>query len=212
MTAAPAITVAPIRDADLAAVAEVHARAFPDSAITAFGAEAVRRYYAWLKDGPHDAALVGAWQERRLVGFCAAGTFRGALTGYLKKNRRYLALRMALRPWLAVSPLVRDRVRQGVQLLVRARAPAPASVPVEPRFGVLSIATDPSARGSGAGRALMAEAEARARRLGFARMILTVHPGNARAIRFYEQLGWERGTGSEMFKCLDAAQGPASIA
>ena len=40
----------------------------------------------------------------------------------------------------------------------------------------------------------MMEAEARARRDGYASMLLTVHPDNARAVTFYEQLGWERHT------------------
>ena len=61
-----------------------------------------------------------------------------------------------------------------------------------PSFGVLAIATDPHARGTGAGRALMHEAEARARRLGHPRLTLTVSPDNAHAVRFYEQLGWVR--------------------
>jgi ribosomal protein S18 acetylase RimI-like enzyme len=38
----------------------------------------------------------------------------------------------------------------------------------------------------------MAEAEGRARRLGHRCMNLTVHPDNTRAVRFYEQLGWNR--------------------
>jgi ribosomal protein S18 acetylase RimI-like enzyme len=60
---------------------------------------------------------------------------------------------------------------------------------VQPSFGVLSIATDPDVRGAGVGRALMDEAETPRASTGHARMLLTVHPDNARAIRFYEQLG-----------------------
>lgn len=185
------VTIAPVTHDDLPAVATVHERAFRDSVITAFGHEAIRRYYAWLLHGPHDAALVGAWRGDRLVGFCAAGSFNGALSGFLRANRTYLALRMATHPWLIASPLVRERVSQGLRILVRKNQPAPAQ-PAPRRFGVLAIATDPDVRGSGAGRALMAEAEDRARRLGHERVVLTVHPGNTRAIEFYERLGWTR--------------------
>jgi GNAT superfamily N-acetyltransferase len=123
------------------------------------------------------------------------------MNGFLRKNRRYLALHILKHPRLALSPLVRDRVRTALAITVRfsrrrQRAQAQASPSPPPSFGVLSIATDPSARGSGAGRALMLEAEARARATGFPRMRLTVHPSNERAVRFYEQLGWSRSTDS----------------
>ncbi|CAG0992531.1 hypothetical protein ANRL4_02561 [Anaerolineae bacterium] len=42
-------------------VVQIHRAAFPDSALTKLGAEAVRRYYLWLMTGPHDAVNVG-WQ------------------------------------------------------------------------------------------------------------------------------------------------------
>lgn len=188
-----------LRRDDLPAVAAIHMRAFTDSAITAFGAEAVRRYYAWLLDGPHDAALVGARQAGRLVGFCAAGVFRGAMNGYLRANRRYLALRVATHPSLLASPLIRDRIGYALRVtlqysrVARATKTAPPSAP---RFGVLAIATDPTVRGHGAGRALMIEAEQRARTAGHPRMLLTVNVENTRAIAFYEQLGWQRDASS----------------
>lgn len=186
---------------DLDAIVPIHTAAFADSAITAFGHEAVRRYYRWLIAGPHDAVVMGAWQGARLVGFCAAGVFRGAMNGFLRANRRFLALHILKHPRLALSPLVRDRVRTALAITIRfsrrrQRGQAHAASPLAPSFGVLSIATDPSVRGSGAGRALMLDAEARARATGFTRMRLTVHPTNERAVRFYEQLGWTRSTGT----------------
>jgi ribosomal protein S18 acetylase RimI-like enzyme len=188
------LRIAPLVRGDLPAVATIHERAWPESAITALGTEAIRRYYAWLLEGPHDAALMGAWQGDRLVGFCAAGVFRGAMNGFLRENRRYLALRVVTHPSLLRSPLVRDRLKQAVQItlrfsrLRRTRKTGGGSS----SFGVLAIATDPTVRGAGAGRALMLEAEGRARRIGHPRMVLSVHVDNARAIRFYEQLGWQR--------------------
>lgn len=188
------LRISPLTASDLPSLVAIHSKAFPESAITRFGAEAVRRYYLWLSEGPHDAALMGAWQGSQLVGFCAAGVFRGAMNGFLRTNRRYLALHLLTHPWLAFSPLVRDRVRVALKITVQyARGRQPSSSPTTaPPFGVLAIATDPAVRGSGAGRALMLEAEARARSLGHTRMVLTVHPENERAVRFYEQLGWTR--------------------
>ncbi len=188
----PDVRVAPLTRQELPGVVAIHQKAFPDSAITAFGDEAIRRYYVWLLEGPHDAALTGAWLDGRLVGFCAAGVFRGAMNGFLRANRRYLALRIATHPRLWLSPLVRDRVRTALQITMRFSRLRPQSTPREPAFGILSIATDPDVRGAGAGRALMHEAEGRARTRGHERMTLTVHPDNTRAVQFYEQLAWTR--------------------
>ena len=188
----PDVRVAPLTRQDLAGIVAIHQKAFPDSAITAFGDEAIRRYYVWLLEGPHDAALTGAWLDARLVGFCAAGVFRGAMNGFLRANRRYLALRIATHPRLWLSPLVRDRVRTALQITMRFSRLRRQTSPQQPSFGILSIATDPDVRGAGAGRALMQEAEARARTRGHERMTLTVHPDNTRAVQFYEQLAWTR--------------------
>jgi len=198
MAIASELRIAGARREDLEAVAALHARAFPDAAMTAFGPEAVRRYYLWLLEGPHDAALMLAWRGDRLVGFCAAGWFRGAVRGFLRANRLYLASRVLRHPSLLRTELVRERIALAVRLTLRfsrigrTRAKQDAVPQDVRRFGVLSIATDPDARGSGAGRALMMEAEDRARREDFSSMILTVHPENARGVSFYEQLGWER--------------------
>lgn len=176
-------------------VCVIHAAAFPDSGLTVFGSEAVRRYYRWLLEGPHDALLMGVRDGDRLLGFCAAGVFRGAMSGFLRANRAYLALTILRHPRLLASPLIQDRAREAVKVTLRfsrvfravKRGPAP-----QPQFGVLAIATDPTQTGRGVARALIAEAEQRARRLGHTRMVLTVHPENVRAIRVYEGMGWNR--------------------
>src|SRR5260221_11382617 len=155
------LRITPGRREDLVAVAALHARAFPDAAMTAFGPEAVRRYYLWLLEGPHDAALMLAWRGNRLVGFCAAGWFRGAVRGFLRANRLYLAGRVLRHPSLLRTKLVRERIALAARLMLRfsqfGRAPAKhPDVPQDVRrFGVLSIATGPDARGSGVGRALI---------------------------------------------------------
>jgi ribosomal protein S18 acetylase RimI-like enzyme len=190
------LTVRELSQVDLPQVVAIHVEAFPNSAITSLGPEAIRRYYSWILDGPHDAKLTGAWIGTTLVGFCAAGVFRGAMNGFLRANRRYLAMQIARHPRLLLSPLIRDRLQLAARVTLRfsglARARPPAGPSSPPSFGILSIATARRARGAGAGRALMAEAEARARTHGFRTMNLTVHPDNQRALQFYENLGWTR--------------------
>lgn len=198
MTSSGDLQIHRLARADLVRVAELHRRAFPDAAISAFGPEAVQRYYRWLIEGPHDAAVMGAFRADALLGFCAAGVFRGAMNGFLRENRGFLVRHLLLHPRLLASSLIRERLREALRITARysrrLRRSPPTNKPTSeaPRFGVLSIATDPDVRGSGAGRALMLEAETRARDQGHERMVLTVHPKNERAVRFYEQLGWVR--------------------
>ena len=204
------IIVRPIGERDLDSIVDIHAAAFPAAALTAFGREAVRRQYRWYMLGPHDSVCLGAWLGDRLAGFCFSGVFRGATGGFIRKNKSYLMGQALRRPWLLWSPIVRDRTRQALRLLnpLRKRAVPKPDVPWWDQYGILAIAVDPSEEGKGVGRALMAQAETRARESGVPRMTLSVHPANTRAIRFYEGLGWtkwkrEENWSGEMRKILD---------
>jgi ribosomal protein S18 acetylase RimI-like enzyme len=203
--AAPAVETAAVslralKSADLPAVARVHAAAFPESALTKLGIECVRRYYDWQLNGPHDVLALGAFRGEQLAGFCFGGLFRGATSGFLKRNRLYLSWRVVTHPWLAANPMFRDRLVVGTRVLKRMalrngkhsdpakteRAPALRS------FGILSIAVDPKHQGFGLGKVLMNKSEAEARVQGFNAMDLTVHTDNEQAIAFYEGLEWRK--------------------
>ena len=71
-------------------IAEIHLLAFPQSALTALGREAIRRYYYWLITGPHDSFLLGVWVDDLLEAYSFAGVFRGAISGYITQNKWYL--------------------------------------------------------------------------------------------------------------------------
>ena len=176
---------------DLVSVSRVHERAFPNSALGRLGPEALRRYYTWLLEGPHRATCIGAFDRDVLVGFLFGGTFNGAMSGFLRANRVYLAKRLATHPWLVFSPLVRDRIKLAIRVL-RPRIATPARPPSISAFGVLAIAVDPDAQGRGVGHALMARAETVARTEQFAEMELTVAAWNQQAIQFYLSSGWNK--------------------
>ncbi|WP_421121266.1 GNAT family N-acetyltransferase [Aquihabitans daechungensis] len=185
---------------DLSEVATLHVEAFPDSELTRLGHEAVRRNYLWQFEGPHDLVALGVRSDGRLVGFLFGGVFRGSTIGFVKREHWFLLGRVLRNPSMIVNAKSLSRIGLAVRLLSRRTGPPqsenPAAVP--PRsFGVLSVAVDPSTQGSGVGQVLMAEAEARARAAGFARMHLTVHPENHRAVRFYEEGGWSRAEGAD---------------
>jgi ribosomal protein S18 acetylase RimI-like enzyme len=180
---------------NLQMVATIHLAAFPRSALTRLGVEAVRRYYEWLLVGPHQRTALGAFRDGELVAFLFGGTFSGALTGFLRRNRSYLAVRVATRPWLITTPLFRDRIAMAMRLLRvrrRGRVEASRATPVSPSYGILAIAVAPRWQGTGAGKALMVRAEQIARDTGFACMELSVATWNDQAIEFYLRGGWNK--------------------
>ncbi len=194
MTTNQDIILRRLSNEDLPQVARLHQKAFPDSALTRLGLEPIRRYYAWQITGPHDCYNIGAYHlENALVGYCFGGIFRGSLTGFLAENKRFLVRWILTHPWLILSPLVIDRIKMAFRIFARKRAPGASTyLSRNPHFGILSIATDPQKRGMGIGKLIMENVEEEARKRGFMRMKLTVHPTNTTAVAFYERCGWER--------------------
>ena len=185
-----------LREEDLPALASIHMRAFPESALTLLGKEAVRRYYEWLLTGPHDAATFGVFSNGSLAGYSFAGKYRGALTGFLRKNRLYLIRCVLCRPWLIVKPRISDQIAMARRLLKRRDGARQGSSEKqdkqEPVFGILAMAVDPDHQGSGIGTYMFASIESYAKERGFRRMRFSVRCDNHQALRLYEYLGWER--------------------
>lgn len=182
---------------DIPAVAKIHVKAFPTSAVTKLGEEAVRRYYEWQFIGPHQAFYVGATVNKDLAGFCIYGRFNSALGGYLAKNKAHLISKLLLKPWLLFEEEIANASMIAIRVLARRLLNArhrtrPAGEVANRDFGILSIAVSPDYRRLGIGSVLMENCERRAHELGVELLELTVHPSNAGAIRFYENLGWFR--------------------
>jgi ribosomal protein S18 acetylase RimI-like enzyme len=196
--------IRPLAESDLIEVAHVHILAFPDSALTQLGMEALRRYYLWQLSGPHDSLCIGAFDGTKMTGFCFAGVFRGAETGFLRRNMLFLTWYLITHPGLLTHEIVRNRVGYSVQAMrqlfrrkkkptqKRSETQSENRLPPISRFGILSIAVNPEYQGSGVGKLLMRDVEAVARRQGFSSMRLTVHPDNNQAVIFYEKHGWRR--------------------
>ena len=204
--------IGPLVLRDLDAVVRVHRSAFPNSAMTLLGPRVVERYYRWqfVGDHPHPFAE-GAWRQGELVGFVFGGVRHDAVTGFIRRFLPDIArgalthpagMRQLTGP--KVVPVLRLFLQRGLRGL---RPGAPAVVPSRPNaspvghsFGILSIAVAPEAQGSSAAAALMVRAEAEAVALDLHEMELTVNVDNARAIRFYERLGWRRVVDGEGWK------------
>ena len=184
-----------LNNTDLDEISRIHLAAFPRSALTQLGKEAVRRYYDWQLNGPHDAVNLGAWLDGRLAGFCFGGIFNGALGGFLQKNRTYLAWRILTHTWLLGNEMVRGRIQVAGRVFRRRPKvirPVTQVGPPQRLFGILSIAVDPAFQGKRIGQTLMEVEEASARERGFKGMNLSVAVDNAQAIGFYEHTGWKR--------------------
>jgi len=184
--------IRPIKGADLDAVVRVHILAFPKSALTKLGKEAIRRYYLWLLNGPHESLCIAAFEDIEMRGFCFAGVFREALTGFLKRNKSFLAWRVLTHPWLAANPLFLNRLNKARTIIFWRPGNDSPAIHVKKSFGILSIAVDPYSQGAGYGRQLMAEVEKVARERDFMNMHLSVAVDNNHAITFYEKLGWQK--------------------
>jgi len=196
----PELSIRPLSTADIGEIVNIHCAAFPRAALTNLGTEAVTRYYLWQLEGPHDETCAfGVWRAGRLEGFCFGGIHPTAISGFLDKNKTFLAWHIATRPWLIANPLFRDKINNGLKIWKRMLRRAPASQAhshpeVKRPFDILSIAVHPRAQGLGLGQRMMEEAETVARRTGFHVMSLFVQPDNQQAIRFYLAAGWEKRT------------------
>lgn len=183
---------------DLPQIVSIHAAAFPTSALTQLGLEAIRRDYEWLMNGPHEAINLGCEYDGGLAGFCFSGRFNGARSGFVRHNRFFLIWTLVTHPWLIVNTIIMEQLRlEWIIFLKQVRSRRPSTIfpsPTERQrsYGILSIAVHPKYQGLGLGKALTNRAEAIARQQGFQQMHLTVHFDNMQAIRFYESQGWRK--------------------
>jgi len=186
------LRIKPVETADLDAITQVHIAAFKTSALTALGEEAIYRYYHWLLLGPHDAVALAAYQNHTMMGFCFGGKFRGALSGFVHKNRFFLGIRILTHPWLIKNTIFQERLALGLRVLQKRPANSLSQPEIHQSFGILAIAIDPQYQQRGVGRLLMQTAETEALQHSYSQMHLTVHPSNEKAIHFYEGLGWKK--------------------
>lgn len=194
--------VRPVRPAEIAAVAALHLRAFPDYESTKLGAGYCRRMLRAY------AARSDAWVDVAL-------DERGGLTGYLvaAPPATQRTLNRALLPWAGLHSLRRpavlakglggaarrlrrtirpgrpDEAAHAVTDGPAAAASAADAVPAA-TIRVVLVAVDPAARGTGVADALLGAFARTARERGHAAADLSVAPGNQAAHGAYLRNGW----------------------
>ena len=188
------LTVNPITEENLQDITRVHMSAFPGSALTKLGDEAVFRYYHWLLTGPHQHIAVAAFDEAKVVGYLFGGLFAKPMAGFLDRNRNFLIFRLVTHPWLMAHSIIFDRMGWANRLLRKQKLKNTnhKGKVCDPSFCVLAIAVNPMEQRRGAGKLLMEYAECAANQRGFQQMNLTVAVDNLKAVQFYMKLGWQK--------------------
>lgn len=192
---------------DLRKIAQVHIDSFPESALTKLGVRIVQRYYLWQLIGQHKKVhAIGAFVDEECAGFSFSGVFKGSVSGFLDHNKFFLVKEVLSHPWLLFSPLFRERLYSGVQLLKlfiakKKQSPDSSADRIEPRgYGILAIAVSPKYQKFGIGKMLMLDAEKEALKCGYKHMQLTVNLNNEKAITFYEKLNWQKSLQDNSWK------------
>ncbi|WP_052668154.1 GNAT family N-acetyltransferase [Nitriliruptor alkaliphilus] len=200
---APSIEVRPAREDDLPRTARVHRRCLPGGFFARLGTRFLRHYHATFAASSR-ATLLVAEDHGEVLGFLAGTTDNAAhyRTVVRRRSVRLLLSGVAAmaRDRALASEFVRTRVARYARAIARQlrarRGPVPpAEAPAAPTVAVLThVAVTEDARGSGAGRALVAAFTRRAREAGADEVrLVTAADGGART--FYRRLGWSsRGT------------------
>lgn len=179
--------------ADLMSIAQIHQKAFTNSALSNLGLNAISNYYQWQLVGPHKCYAFGVFHENKLVGFCFGGTFTGSMSGFLKNYKNSLAFSILTHPWIIAYPSVFTQIIAAIKII--AQTPQITHRPLSGNtrsFGILSLAVQPEFWGQGVGKLLMTRVENEAIGNGFTQMHLSVHPDNIHAINLYLRSGWNK--------------------
>jgi ribosomal protein S18 acetylase RimI-like enzyme len=186
--AAATVAIRSAGEADLRAVACLHAAAFPGFFLTSLGTPFLRAYYRMVLDYEGAVFLV-AENEQRLAGFVAGFVAPKGFYGRMKARKRRLLLPILL--GLLMRPSLLPRVLGNAGRVRRASTIVPAAGEHACELSSLAVAPDRMRHGIGRAlvRAFLAAAESKQARCVY---LTTDAEGNEAAQRFYEELGFRQ--------------------
>ena len=142
------MSIRPMRTADIQEVVRIHLDSFQGFFLTFLGAKFLRLLYDSIVSAPEGVVLIAGGREDAISGFVAGVTEQNGFYARLLRRRKW---RFAM---AALGALLR-RPSIAPRLLRALRRPDDAAESSAPAC-LMSISVRPSARGSGAGRALVA--------------------------------------------------------
>lgn len=173
-----------VSEKDIDAVVQVHNSAFDGFFLTELGSNFLRLYYRSVANA-HDGILIGAYQGKRLIGFCAACTECAGFNTRLIKNNiisfGLIGLKLLFTRPKALIRLSKNLTKKG-------------SVADNGHYAeLMSIAVDKEVQNSGAGKAMMDCLEKTLKQSNVARLSLTTDKlNNDNTLAFYEKRGFQQ--------------------
>ncbi|MBC8305926.1 MAG: GNAT family N-acetyltransferase [Pelagibacterales bacterium] len=179
---------------DIPIVCDIHIKSFPMSIFSQLGKSAVEKYYEWLLYGPHESLNIGIYTDAKLIGYCFGGKFNGALSGYVKRNKVFLLIKVLSKPHLVFSINFMSKlmvlIKDNLPEYLKKRQKKKPDYGYNISFAILAIAIHPESRAKGVGKMLMDYSEQYAGTKLYNSMHLSVNRANEVAINFYVKCGW----------------------
>lgn len=185
----PGVEVAPIMQANLSRVVELHIDAFPGYLNVRMGRSYLEQFFKWFASDSMSIALQAS------LGRTPVGYAVGAPVDYARKLSQRLwlvgARSLLTRPTLWLDRQVRSKICHRINAMFARSTPVALPTPVLPApvLSLVGIGVAPEYRGRQVGALLLAAFEQAARRRGAASYRLSVWNHNAQACRFYERHG-----------------------
>ena len=182
---------------DLDQVAKIHQQAFPDSLLTAFGFDAIKKYYHWQMTPPNNCYSVGVFQDNELLGFSFSGVLNNAELFFIKEYFPYFFRHVFKHPKLLFDKRIFNQLKKSmgyVKEYISKKQPLKADDErlKEKSFGILSTAVAPDHQGRGIGKLLTENIEIYARDNDYPSIKMSVHNDNEASIKLHEKLGYKK--------------------
>jgi ribosomal protein S18 acetylase RimI-like enzyme len=174
---------------------------FPSSLATKLGKKYVSKTLDWFLSKPN-RFLFHIEEEGKVIGYC--GGFipskpgDGSSSGMLQHAFNEAVKGLVVKPWLLFHKEVvtyypfiwRNIKRKFTGKVVPAPTTSKNVTPFKTYVGLVVIGVLPSKRGTGVAQQLMAEFENKSRQLHQNELVLSVKKDNNRAIKAYNNYGW----------------------
>ncbi|HEX8334603.1 MAG TPA: GNAT family N-acetyltransferase [Segetibacter sp.] len=174
---------------------------FPASLATKLGKKYVFKTLDWFLSSPQ-RFLFHIEEDNKVIGYC--GGFipskpgDGSSSGMLQHAFNEAVKGLILKPWLLFHnevvphyPFIwRNIKRKLTGRITPAQTATKKTVPFKQYVGLVVIGVLPSKRGTGVAQQLMAEFENKSRQLNHNELVLSVKKDNNRAIKAYNNYGW----------------------